>query len=407
MPLRSPRRGAGFAVCLGLLAGSCPPAFALTLAEAVAAAAALQPGAELEPARAAEGAALTVQAGSLFAGDPSLILQHYNDGVGSGDAAREWDTGLVAPLWLPGQRAARRDVAAAVTRQAAAGERERRWRVAGEVRNRLWNVIEARQRARRLQIALDDARVLEQSIGRRVDAGDLARSDLLLARRETLMRSAALIEAQAGERLALSRWRVYTGLGELPDEALEIQQEISAIDDSHPALEMANAAADRRGSERDRARSQRRANPTINVGTRHERGPDESAWNDAIAVGVEVPLGLASQSAPAVSAAEFAYAEAAVARQRLVHELADQLDIARSDLDAARAAVAPLCEARAAVAASEEQAQRAFDIGEESLLALMQIRAQAQDAAARCEAMEQQVGRGIARVNQAAGHVPE
>ncbi len=58
------------------------------LAEALAAAVQLQPG--------AEGAAQAAQAKSLFAADPSLNLQHFNDGIGSDDGAREWEAGMAA-----------------------------------------------------------------------------------------------------------------------------------------------------------------------------------------------------------------------------------------------------------------------------------------------------------------------
>ncbi len=65
-----------------------PGALAVTLAEALAAAVQLQPG--------AEGAAQAAQAKSLFAADPSLNLQHFNDGIGSDDGAREWEAGMAA-----------------------------------------------------------------------------------------------------------------------------------------------------------------------------------------------------------------------------------------------------------------------------------------------------------------------
>lgn len=395
------------AFALGVLLGIAPAARALTLAEAIAAAAELQPGAELQSARAAEGGALAAQASSLFAADPALKLQHYNDGVGSGDGAREWEVGMAAPVWLPGQRAARRQVAAAATRQAVDEERQRRWQVAGDVRNRMWDVIAAARRVARLQRALDDARTLEQSVARRVEVGDLSRPELRLAERESLTRAAAVLEAQGVHRLAESRWHAYTGQTDLPQDFLETEVGAGEIDAAHPGLASLQAATDRAGAERDRARSDRRTNPTVSLGGRHERGPRSDAWNDAIAVGVQVPLGLPSQSAPAVSAAEYAYTEAAVDRQRAMLALTDDLAAARTGLDSARAALDLLRNARAAVEASLQQMQAAFDLGEETLVMLLQIRAQAQDAAMRAEEMELRVGRGIARVNQAMGAVPE
>jgi outer membrane protein TolC len=383
------------------------PAQALTLAEAIDAALAQRPGAELASARAAESAAIAAQADSLFVSDPALALQHYNDGVGSGDGGREWEAGISAQVWLPGQRAARRQVAAAAARQAGDAARERRWRVAGEVRQRLWDVLAAQRSVARQEQALADARLLEASVARRVAAGDLARPELLLARREALTREAALIEARGAREAARARWRAYTGLDEIPDDAAESEAPLAAIDATHPGLAALGAAAERAAAERVRARAERRANPSVSVGARHERSRRSEPWNDAIAVGVEVPLGLPAQSAPARSAAEYAYTEAAVALQQARLALEEELAAARAQLAAARTALESLRAADAAAQESLAQAQVAFDLGEAPLLTLLQIRAQALDAAARREEMELRVGRGIAATNHAQGQVPE
>lgn len=390
-----------------LLLVATPAVHALTLAEAVAAALERQPGAELEAARAAEGTALATQADSLFAGDPALDVQHYNDGVGSGDGAREWEAGLVAPLWLPGQRAARHGVAAAAAHQAGSAASERRWKVAGEVRQRLWDVQAAERRNARVQQALADARTLEASVARRVAAGDLARPDLLLAQRDALTQAAAAIEARGALQLAHARWQAYTGVAELPEPVLEIEAAAQEPDTTHPGLVTLQAAAARAGAERDRTRRERRANPTLSVGARHERGRREEPWNDAIGVGVQVPLGLSSQSAPAVGAAEVAYTEAMLALRRAQLALTEELAAARSELDHARAALVLLREAAAAADASLQRARAAFDLGEETLPALLLVRAQVLETAARLEETELRVGRGIASVNQLQGLVPQ
>lgn len=380
---------------------------ALTLAEAVAAAAERQPGAELESARAAEGAALATQADSLFAGDPALDVQHYNDGIGSGAGAREWEAGLSAPLWLPGQRAARHGVAAAVARQAGSAGIERRWRVAGEVRRRLWDVLAAERRAARLAQALADARTLEASVARRMAAGDLARPDLLLAQRDALTQAAADIEARGALQLARSRWQAYTGFADVPEPALETEAPAQEPDLTHPGLVTLQAAAARAGAERDRVRRERRASPTLSLGARHERGRRDDPWNDAIGVGVQVPLGLPSQSAPALGAAEYAYTEATLDLRRAQLALIEELAAARSELEHARAALVLLREAAAAAGESLRRARAAFDLGEESLPALLLVRAQVLDAGARLEETELRVGRGVATVNQLQGQVPQ
>jgi outer membrane protein TolC len=229
---------------------------------------------------------------------------------------------------------------------------------------------------------------------------------LLLAQREALTRAAAAAEANGALQLAWSRWRTYTGLGELPADPLEAESAEQDAGADHPGLVALQSAADRAGAERDRTRSEQRANPTLSLGARHERGNRGEPWNDAIAVGLDVPLGLPSQSGPARSAAEYAYTEATVERQRRQLALAEALTAARAELDSARAALTLLRDARTAAQGSLERAQAAFDLGEETLMTLLQVRTQALDAAMRCEEMELRVGRGIAAVNQARGLLP-
>src|SRR5690606_16437542 len=95
-----------------LAAGMPGVAGAATLAEAIDAALMITPGAQLTDARRAEGDAIERQASSLFADDLALTIDHFNDGIGSGDGAREWEAAIQAPIWLPGQRAARHAMAA-------------------------------------------------------------------------------------------------------------------------------------------------------------------------------------------------------------------------------------------------------------------------------------------------------
>ena len=45
---------------------------------------------------------------AVFTGCAGNFLRHQNDKIGSGRNQREWEAGLDIPVWLPGQRAARK-----------------------------------------------------------------------------------------------------------------------------------------------------------------------------------------------------------------------------------------------------------------------------------------------------------
>jgi outer membrane protein TolC len=76
---------------------------------------------------------------------------------------------------------------------------------------------EAEVAAERLKTALG----LEADVGRRLKVGEIARSDLLLARQETASARAAAADAQLGVVRSLQRYRVLTGSDRLPDDPQE------------------------------------------------------------------------------------------------------------------------------------------------------------------------------------------
>jgi outer membrane protein TolC len=405
MPRRRPVVLLASFALLGFFHGA--PAVALTLSEAVDAALAVVPGQGLPEARRLEGEAIRRQAGGLFADDLAITLDHYNDGIGSSDGAREWEVAVKAPIWLPGQRAARRAVAEAALDQAQALSRSRRWQAAGEVRERLWSVVITRARVEHEERALADVRRLEEAVARRVAAGESPRSELLLAQRETLLQETALLAAKSARDIAQADWRYYTGLEDIPSDYLEAQAEARTVDETHPGLALHIAAAARAAAAREQARSERRDNPVLSLGARRERDDGTDPWNDAIALGIEVPFGLPAQSAPAIAAAEYAMTEAQVARLQALRTLEEEARRAAAELEHTRTALATVRRAGEIAAESLRLAQAAYDVGEEDLFKLLQVRARALEAEWTVRRMELAEGQDLARYNQALGIVPQ
>jgi outer membrane protein TolC len=267
-------------------------------------------------------------------------------------------------------------------------------------------VAASRARSAYLAEALDDARRLQGAVERRVQAGELPRSELLLAERGTLSLEVEWLGAGAAQERAEAAWRFHTGLEDAPGDLLETAFTAAEIDARHPGLVLAHADAGRAAAEQRRVRSDRRANPVVNVGARHERGDADEPWNDAIAVGINVPLGLPSQSAPAAAAARVAAVETGVARERTWRALNEALIAARSTLEFARRELDAARRVEALAAESLRLAQLAFDVGEEDLFKLLQMKTQALEAGWNAARLDLAVGRAIARCNQAGGLVP-
>jgi outer membrane protein TolC len=394
-----------------LVALLCPPGLqadsaSLTLGQAVQAAFERYPEAGLAQVINEQGAAIRQQASALLAGDPALVLRHESDAVTDDNGFRQWEGGLEMPLWLPGQRQRRSRVADATEGEGAATLRLQRWQVAGEMRELLWSLQIAAAELDLATQALQATRALERDVDRRVAAGELARMDLILAQKETLAREIERSAAASQHSALLMQYRAVTGLSAVPAELTET----AAADDiaaEHPALVAARLAAERNRAERDQVRGEKRASPVLTLGGKSERPESGLSYDNAVILEVSVPLGTAGQAAPRTAAAERSLAEAtaAVARARL--DLEQDLNLARNARRQAQQA-AQLAQRQQQLAAEGLRlAQRAFELGENSLFMVLEARRQALAAERTLRLSALELGRAVARYNQALGVIPE
>ncbi|GAB0147805.1 MULTISPECIES: TolC family protein [Marichromatium] len=402
-----PTRPLGVLPLALLLALAAAPAAAGTLGEAVGAA--LERSGELARPQAITGErdALARQAASPFAADPALRLSYLSDRATEDAGAYEVETMVDMPLWLPGQRDARRQVAAAVGGQAGSLDRRLRWEIAGEVREKSWAAAIAAGRLRQTEQALSDARALEAAIDKRVGAGELARVDLLVARQQTLEREAELRDAQLEHDRALADYRQLTGLQTLPEPLRETPASTDALPTDHPLLEDADSALALARAEREQAQRERRGNPVLSVGGKRAREVRGADTADSLQLEISLPFGLASQSAPALARAERGYTERATDLQRA--RLAAERTLIAAQLAREGAATAlTVAERRHALAQQALQlGRRAFDLGERDLTDLLRTQASARVASLDLALRRLELGRAQARLNQALGVIPQ
>lgn len=365
------------------------------------------PGAAVADALNAEAAARRRQADSLFAEDPALVLRHQTDAVGASRGLREWEAGLEAPLWLPGQKADRRREAASLAGQADSEAALRRLRVAGELRERLWRLLIASESVARAEQALAGVRALEQAVSRRVAAGELARAELNLVRKETLASEAGLQHWQHQLAMAAEHYRRYLGTDLLPVEPRETPVSGEGLSPQHPGLRVAEVSVQRARAARDRVRGERHGHPTLYLAGLQSRDGDAAPYRAAIDLQLRVPLGLRSQTRPALVAAERALTEALVRLERTRFELTEERHHAESALQAARDRLQLAGRRNTLAEEGLRVAQRAFELGETDLFKLLAARQQAVAARRQQAVGELELGHAIARFNQAAGAVPQ
>jgi outer membrane protein, heavy metal efflux system len=403
----SPGNGLLLATLLLIGGGSQAAVVQPTLADAVEAAYTQQKDADSATARRNLGLALQDRAGMPIAGDPAFNLKYQTDAVGSDNGFREWEGGVNLPLWWPGQRAAQQREASSTLASADALASAKRLEVAGQVREYLWQLALARGSRTEAELAYESAQQLAQDVERRVEAGELPRSDLLLARKEALIAEDALQQAKNRVQQAEARFMRYTGLQQLPAIRAESPPESPTLSPQHPRLAMLAADVDRARASRNRVSSQRHSGTSLWLGGKTTRDVTGSGYDSAIGVELTVPLGSKTFNAPALAEAEEALTAALTAQQRNRLELEGALSAAVLDYQRAQSA-AQRAETRQSLAdESLRLSRRAFELGETDLVRLLQARRDALAAHTDLQARRLEVGQAAARLNQVLGVIPQ
>ena len=361
----------------------------------------------LSDAMQQEGQAIRRQASSLLAGDPSFMLRHENDAVTGDDGYRQWEGGLEMPIWLPGQRDRRGKVADAAESGAEAVKKLQMWRVAGEIRELLWSLYIAESERSLARQAFESAKTLEADIAKRVAAGELARTDLILAQKETLAREADQVSADSAYETLLGNYRLVTGLPDIPHQIDEDATDVTGISDNHPALAAARIASDRVRAERDQVRGEKRANPLLFLGSKTERPESRESYDTALVVQINMPLGTSSHAAPNTALAELRLSEAVSELARVRRDLENDLFRATTEKRGTSLAVEVSERQRQLAEEGLRLTRRGFELGETDVFTLLQARSQALKSEHDLRISHLQQGRALARYNQALGVIPE
>ena len=337
---------------------------------------------------------------------PALSVRHQNDTLGSGRGEREWEAELELPVWLPGQRAARQAVADESQLELAATRDALMLQVAGVLRDAVWdvgmnlNTVElARQR-------LASTQALQHDVERRFKAGELAKTDLMLAQNETLQSETALLRAEAELRHAQHRYRVLTGSDEIParlEESLSAKQE---TDDQHPFLREVEAKIAVAQNQRDLVRVERRDNPQLMLAARSQRGAFDNTYNDSVGLKLRIPFSTESQAAPRIAAAESRLATNLTERGRLQLAMQTALHEAEHNLAVTRAELEIVTRQQQLAQENLRLARKAFELGETDLVHVIRVQSLAHEADRQLGSRKVQLQWDIAKYNQSIGELP-
>ena len=392
----------------GLLALPAQAAVTLTAAVDAAWQRAVAARAAIGEQRTAE--AVADSAGRWWAEPPSIALSHRDDRWHDDLGKRESGVDVSLPLWLPGQRTAHGRAAAAGLAQAEAAQRAARWRIAGEVREGAWRLAALQAEAAQMAAAADSLKRLTADVRRRVEAGELPRTDLLAAQAEELAARSRLGSAELQWREAGLQWRTLTGLDRHPPAAALAEtlpaDADPAVGDDHPVLQEVAGEAASAARQLDFARSSRSAPPELIVGWRREFGGHGIAGENSVVVGVRLPLGTEDRNKPLLARAEAAADVARTREQSQREQVAATVNIARDSLSLAETQAAAASEQARLLRERSDLLERAFAAGELALPELLRALAAASEVDAAAARQRALLGLARARLLQSLGQHP-
>ncbi len=356
-------------------------------------------------ARTATVNAKNIQASATLPQAPAVVVGHQNDSFASNRGEREWQADLELPVWLPNQRNKRYKVADATLVNANASRDSLKLTVAGMLREALWEVAYNDNNILLATNQLTIAQRLLQDIQKRFQAGELAKSDVLLAQQAALNAEKEKLRANAELMHARYRYLLLTGLHEIPAVYDEQQSSITDYAQSPIWLE-AVSKVNLAESELGLAEVESRENPQILLNMRRIQGGFDFTHNDSMGIKIRIPFGSDVRTAPikAMAASEVgnAMSNRETIRMRLeqsMHEAEHNLTVSRAELNLAN-------QHHEIAKQSLYLTQKAFSLGETDLVNLLRVQAQFFESERAYSSRQIQLKWDIARYNQAVGVLP-
>jgi outer membrane protein TolC len=344
-------------------------------------------------------------ANALLPASPALIVAHQNDALVSGRNEREWQAELELPVWQLNQRSNRRKVADATRSNVTATAASLKLQVAGLLRDALWDIAFNDNNLSLATNRLTLARELERDVDTRFNAGEMAKTDVMLAQQETLRLQKEQLRAEAEVMHARHRYYLLTGLHELPGSYTEPQSAVQDYSQSSIWL----AAESKLGlaeTERNLVQIESRENLHLSLNMRRAQGAFDNLSNESVGLKVRIPFGEDARSAPMRAAAQLGVGDAVTelntlryALETLIHEAEHNLTVSRAELVIANRQFDIAQE-------SARLAQKAFKLGETDLVSLLRVQSQTYEAERAFTSRKIQLQWDIARYNQVVGVLP-
>ncbi|MGB5457526.1 MAG: TolC family protein [Gammaproteobacteria bacterium] len=378
----------------------------VTLATAINSAFDIQMKGNLSEARRKVGEGMAREGDALLSDAPEVGVLYMSDELGSQTGYREYEATLAMPVWRFGQKSASQQLSEDMLAQAASEHTAMKWQVASEVLDSVWSLREAEAAQGLALTQWESARTLEAHIKKRLDAGEVARADWILAQQETASREEKYRLAHLHFLQAETLWEGLTGLNALPSDLDSIERvEKSSLDD-HPLYLNSEQMLSVARSQSKRERKSLQSSPVVTLYAKRDRGEEIDPWNESLGVQFTLPIGKAHVASD-LAQAEMAVTEAMVELNNLQRSLKYQHRKATVELNQIESALALARRVDELARARVDVSERAYQMGEMELFLLLQARLDADIAANNLETILIKHKRAISLYNLSLGVLPQ
>lgn len=356
-----------------------------------------------------EAAAIKQSGDSWFSGsalafyrfqEASSLHLHYNDAT------------VQVPLWNVGQRDAQQRVGDKAQVDSSMQAAATKWRVAGLIRVALWDISLQELRQQQTQIELTNAEQLVNDVKRRVQAGDLAESDSLLAQTDVLQKRSVLTLAEAEVMHARKRYSSITQSTKIPANYQETLAKLKEIEQTHPALQAINSQIERKQAELEALKLVGSGQSSIVMGFNSDRysagkgGKEISNNLESLSLGVTVPFGGEKHLAPQTAALNVDLNKLRAEHDQLFRDLEQAHHEAEHNLQVNEAELVITNELKTVAEKHLKMTKLSFSVGEIDLIDVLKIQSQTQLAVLAAKERAIMLQRDFAFYNQAVGLLP-
>lgn len=351
--------------------------------------------------------ALEQRSTSWIAGYPMVYLQYIDDSLISNQGISDIQSGYQVPVWMWGQKEASQKVtdqsSLAAERYAVALKHE----IAGLVRSALWNIRITENRRELAQKILSVADELLRVVRRRVELGDMSKSDMLLAESDALEKQSFLMQAEAEVIHANKAYQSLTRTRLMPGRFEEQMARNIVLADSHPALAAATASVERAQAEVDFIRLSKQGNqPTVLLGTDSTSVSRSRDYGTGTNIVVQIPIGGDDWHAPQVAQANVLLNEKLAQREALHRQLEKAAHEAEHILDLDQKALVVASRRKEIAEEQLRMSKIALENGEISMIDYLKIQTTAQTALRDAAERKILVLKDISTLHQAVGISP-